>query len=664
MNWQHAQQCIVKSCLLFFWVGSLSLVASTQAFSVVRMPSSKKAIRLYNEAARHYIKKEYQEAVQLLEQVLKKEKQCIAAYLQLATIYQQLDETTVSHQLLDQAYSYLPAGQEADLHYEIALLYYKLGLYSKAATVLQPWLAQETIKEPLSTKISTLGANLDFALEKVAHPVAFNPKKLLAPLNQFVSQYFPVLTIDQTSLIFTACQGYDVQYRENLYISHKDAQGNWLPPVSMADQINAPTSNEGTCTISADKKMLVFTSCGRDGNYGICDLYISYQKEGVWTMPQNLGPNINAVGWQSQPALSADGKQLYFVSDRKGNYGKKDIWKSTLQDNGQWSQAVNLGAPINSQSQEISPFIHPNGQTLFFASDRTPSMGGFDIYYANWIEGQWSEPVNLGYPINNHKDQVSLFITADGQKAYYADGKHQGSHYYSSYLYELDMSQNLFDVPKSDFVTIKVLDHDLKKPISAHVDVYALDADTCQQKLQVDQSDGETIIVVNQGKEYLIYVHQDGYLFESIQVDYKQQDKPIIVPQAEVLLKPIQLNQTKILQNIYFDFDAYTLAPCSTIELNRLVAFLQANPKLSIALEGHTDDAGTINYNDQLSVKRAKAIYDYLVAAGIPASKLTYQGYGLSKPLVPNNSSANKQLNRRVAFRITHIKGKELQNTP
>ncbi len=384
-------------------------------------------------------------------------------------------------------------------------------------------------------------------------------------------------------------------------------------------------------------------------------MYISHQEAGDWSTPQNLGPNINSAGWQSQPSLSADGKTLYFVSERPGNYGKKDIWKSTLQEDGHWSKAVNLGPPINSAGYEISPFIHPNGQTLFFASDRVPSMGGFDIYCANFIDGQWTEPVNLGYPINNHKDQASLFVTADGQKAYYSGGKHAGNHYFNSYLYEFDMPNDLVAMPKSDFIKLKVLDINTQKPVSAQVEVYALSADSCQQKVTLDHSDGETIIVVNEGKEYVIYIQRDGYLFETIQVDYKQAGKAKISPQGAILLKPIEIDQAKILQNIYFGFDDYNLEERSKIELSRLVAFLQANPKINIELEGHTDHVGTANYNLDLSIKRAKAIYDYLIAAGIAAERLTYKGYGISKPLVSNDTAVNRQLNRRVAFRITHI---------
>jgi OOP family OmpA-OmpF porin len=654
-NWLN--QFINRSLFSLSFISCLSLLFPIPVFCdrPIHASFSPKATQLYNEAAKHYIQRDYQEAIPLLKQAIKKDKKFIPAYIQLALIYQHLDESGLSLAILDQAYQHLRTNKQADLHYEVARLYYSIGAYSQAQTVLQGLSDLKGLSPSIINKIKTLEQNLYFALDKIQHPFPIHPRKLPFPLNQFESQYFPILTVDQTSLIFTACADKTVLYPENIYISHQDKQGNWSKPVFISERINSPNSNEGTCTISADKKMLVFTSCSREGNYGTCDLYISHQENGVWSEPKNLGPQVNSTGWQSQPSLASDGRTLYFVSERPSNYGKKDIWKSTLGEDGQWSLAVNLGPPINSTAHEISPFIHPNGQTLFFASDRTPSMGGFDIYYSNYIDGQWSEPVNLGYPINNYKDQVSLFITADGKKAYYAGGKQTGAHYHKSVLYEFDIPENLIAMPKSDFVKIQVLDLSTEQPISADITLYELSSNNEQPKLKVDTSDGETILVVNEGKEYLIYVNKDGYLFEAMQVSYPTNGRATVSPPGSIKLKPIALNQSKILKNIYFGFDDYSIEKQSTIELHRLVAFLRANPQIHIELEGHTDDIGPTDYNTNLSIKRAQAIYNYLFEAGISTHRLTYQGYGSSRPLAPNDTSINRQLNRRVAFRITQV---------
>lgn len=635
-------------CLFIAWIPSTS---SKNKYTC----TNDQAIQLYEEAMQVYIQKRYEDAIDLLEQARKKDKKFVEVYLQLATIYKELEEFGRAERFLDQGKSYLPLAKVPQLHYDLAQLYYRVGAYKKASDAVNRIPLRAINSNVLLTKIQALQQNLQLALNMLQRPWVFNPRRLPFPLNQFISQYFPVITVDQQTILFTALvdQG-EGKYKENIYTSQKDESGNWSIPVSISAKINEVASNQGTCTISADKKTLVFTACSKEGNYGVCDLYISYNHQGEWSTPENLGPHINSKGWQSQPSLSADGKTLYFVSERKGNYGKNDIWKSTWKESGQWSEPVNLGPTINSKDREVGPFIHPNGQTLFFASDRTPSMGGFDIYYSNFINGQWTEPVNLGYPINNHQDQVSIFITADGKKGYYADGKRKDLNYHSSHIYEFDMPENLVPMPKSEVVQLKVLDAQTKKPTGAQVEVYDME-DVLQQKLAIDPTDGQATIVVNEGKEYLIYITKDGHLFESKHINLKNRDKALVNSAGEIWLRPIEVSQSKILENIYFDYDDYRIMTKSHTELNRLVAFLQSNPSIHIELEGHTDHMGSDAYNKQLSIKRAQTIYDYLIQAGIEVGRLTYQGYGKTQPLVENTSPENQQLNRRVAFRITKL---------
>jgi outer membrane protein OmpA-like peptidoglycan-associated protein/tetratricopeptide (TPR) repeat protein len=636
----------IIGCLFF----SFSLKVGTEVYT----SSSQKAIQLYVQASKAYLDKQYQNAINLLQEAIKKDKKFIEAYFQLAVIYKNLEKFRYAEQLLDKTKVYIPT-KDAYLHYKVSYLYYRIGAYKKAKTAFQKIPTESKKTKLLQSKINALQQNLSLALEKLQHPLVFNPKPLPPPLNQFASQYFPVLTVDQQTILFTALVNHSGRYRESIYISHKDKSGKWSIPVSISDQINGTTSNEGTCTISADKRTLVFTSCLREGNYGICDLYISYKKGEEWSKPQNLGSHINSKGWQSQPSLSADGKTLYFVTERKGNYGKSDIWKSILQSDGKWSEPMNLGPVINSKAREVSPFIHPNKQTLFFASNRTPSMGGFDIYYSTLVNGEWTEPTNLGYPINNHKDQASIFITADGKKGYYADGKHKDCNYHRSYIYEFDIPANLVPMPTSDTIKLKVLDAKTRQPIAAEVEVYDINTHTYQQHITSDPINGETTIIVNKGKEYLVHISKEGHLFESKYISYKNQDKSTITSEEIILLPPIEIDQTRILKSVYFKYDEYSLDKKSYIELSRLVAFLQANPEITIELEGHTDYVGSDEYNQQLSTKRAKAVYEYLLQAGITNSRLNYKGYGKMRPLAPNDSQENRQLNRRVAFKIINI---------
>jgi len=612
---------------------------------------SSRAIQLYEQAITYYTKKDYPAAVATLQKALQKDKKFVEAYLQWATIQQQLDDFQGALHLLDQAQRYwLPDRSEA-LGHELAYRYYRSGAYAQAQAVLDQLPSLHAIALPLRTQIAHLQENVTFALQQFQTAIPFYPSLLPAPFNQFTSQYFPVLTVDQETLFFTA-RAEQTQGKENIYVSHKNAAGQWTAPQPFAGQVST-THNEGSCTVAADGKTMVFTVCSCQDNRGICDLYITYQCQGKWTQPTNMGPRINSQGWDSQPALSPDGKTLYFVSERAGNHGKKDIWQSTLQDNGVWTVPVNLGPPINSTGREISPFIHPNGQTLFFASDRCPSLGGFDIYYSNWLDGQWTPPVNLGYPINGHKDQTALFITADGKKGYYADGRQQGTSYYSSYLYAFDFPEDLIQFPRSSWVKLKVVGEAAQSVPPAQIEVYDLATATRQSTVQVHPEDGEATLVVNEGREYGLFVKKEGYLFESLYVDYTTAAASGISKAEAVQLKPIVLDEVQILRNIFFGFDQYTLDTRSTTALNYLVTFLREHPTLCIAIEGHTDQIGEADYNQQLSVQRAQAIYHYLVAAGIAATRLSYQGHGARYPIATEDTSEGRQRNRRVTLRVT-----------
>ena len=291
-----------------------------------------------------------------------------------------------------------------------------------------------------------------FAIENKATASEFNQHPLSDTVNCFAMQYFPVLTADQQELIFTRRTSNDDSADEDLVVSRKNFRGRWSAPVSISPNINSQW-NEGTCTISADGRKLIFTSCiGRRG-YGSCDLFQSVKVGDTWSEPENLGPNVNTGDWESQPSLSADGRVLYFVSDRRGGYGRRDIWVSRLTVDGKWTKAENAGRSVNTQYDEISPFIHVNGKTLYFASNGLPGFGGYDIYFLEKnSDGLWSKPVNVGAPINNHHDQFSLFITANGEKGYYVHEERTSEGHDVSKIYEAEIPQRYQIKFRSNYV--------------------------------------------------------------------------------------------------------------------------------------------------------------------------------------------------------------------
>eukprot|EP01132_Coremiostelium_polycephalum_P000754 gene754-934_t len=612
--------------------------------------TSPKAIQYYQKATQAYLATQHQQAISLYQEAIKKDKRFIEAYLKLAHIYKSLEQFKAAEKLLNQARPYL-AFHPAYFYYKVAHLYYRIGAYKKAHLAFQK-IPLTTLKDNiLLAKITTLQKNLTFAIEQIQHPVSFTPQLLPPPINQFTSQYFPMLTLDQKTILFTAPMQKEGRFTENIYISHQDEQGQWSTPTSISDQINDTASHEGACTLSADKQTIIFTSCARKGNYGVCDLYVSHKKGDQWSKPKNLGAQVNSKQWQSQPSLSVDGKTLYFVAERAGNYGKKDIWQSRLQPDGNWSKATNLGPIVNSTAQETAPFIHPNGTTLFFTSNRAPSMGGFDIYYTNLVNGAWTTPINLGYPINNHKDQASIYVTADGKKGYYADGKRKDQTYNQSYLYAFDMPAHLLPILQRQVITLQVRDAKNNQPTEAQIQIYDPTTGDCLHEEHINDPTGTATVVVPVQKAYQIYILKEGHLFENLTYDATTASK-----QAPIILHPVEVGQVQILKNIYFNYDCHTLDSKSYLELNHLVQFLQGHPQLSITLEGHTDHVGSATYNDQLSTKRAQSVFNYLVQAGINSQRLAYQGYGKKHPIAPNDSPQHRQLNRRVAFRVHEVK--------
>ena len=498
-----------------------------------------------------------------------------------------------------------------------------------------------------------------FGQEAMQHPQAVDPKPMSSVLQTTPSQYFPVLTADEQTLVFTALKP---EGDEDLMTATFNGE-TWSPPVSLSPNINTP-DNEGTASLSADGRTLVFTACqGRKG-FGSCDLYVSKKTGSDWSSPENLGPTVNSHFYESQPALSADGRRLYFVSDRPGGQGRRDIWQSDLNADGTWAQPVNLGVPVNTPANEASPFIHPNGQSLFFASDGHIGMGGYDLFVTRPNETDnaqstdrgtvWSMPTNLGYPINTAEDQASLFVSANGTRAYYSYEEQKDGVSQKSRLYTFELSESLRDrVRPVSFLKGVVADAKTKKPLGATVELIDLKTNQIVSRVQTDVQTGQYTAVLPSGGEYALYVSTQGYLFKSLSFDFTQKTKGDGMT-LSVPLEPVSAGNTanETLNNLFFETGRYDLADKSRTELDRLATFLQANPSVKIEISGHTDDKGDAAANLTLSQKRAQSVVTYLTKAGIQPDRIRAMGYGKTRPLAPNTSDENRQLNRRIEWRV------------
>lgn len=631
-----------------FLLMSLVLPAITKA-QVPLSTKNKKAIELYVEADNYRVRGQFNQAISLLQQAIEKDKNFSEAYFRLGVTFKMmrdLDRSTKSYE----AGLYLTVDQKKQKGYffELGDNYLQVGNYEKARDFLTRYLDSEMLNRVKVDQAALWKRTAEYAIKNKRNISGFVPRPLGDTVNCFPMQYFPVLTADEQELIFTRRLGESNEDDEDLVITRKDSLGHWQKPESISPNVNSEF-NEGTCSISADGRQLIFTSClGRKG-FGNCDLFQSLKVGGIWSQPLNMGPQINSAAWESQPSLSADGRVLYFLSDRKGGLGNRDIYVSHQIEPNKWTKAENLGPKINTSYDEISPFVHANGRTLFFAANGRLGFGGYDLFRSEKENGEWQEPINFGYPVNNHEDQFSLFITADGKRGYYSH--EEGSKNTSGKIYEITVPEELQIKFRSNYVKGKVRDRKSGLPLNARIELYNVVTNELVSFVNSDSITGEYLMVLTQGSEYGLFVSKKDYVFQSLNFNYESEIniEPVVV---NVFLDRVTVGAISVLKNIFFEFDKYELQDKSKTELEKMVRFLTENPLMKIEIGGHTDNDGSPAYNLKLSQNRAQSVASYLLQYGIDIKRISQKGYGADRPIQPNDSEENKQANRRIEFKI------------
>jgi len=485
-------------------------------------------------------------------------------------------------------------------------------------------------------------SSIDYAVKEKQNLRNVEFMELPYPLNNHPQQYFPSISGNDMLVFTTRKKG--GRGDENIFFSSWQ-EGEWTKPMSVSANINTDR-NEGTATISADGRTLVFTGCNKPGGVGSCDLYISNRQEGDWTKPRLLSEAINTMHWESQPSLSQDGRQLYFVSKRPDGAGGQDIWWSRKSGD-KWMEAVNLGPGINTSFDDCSPYIHPDGKTLFFASRGRVGFGGYDLYTATRTSQEaWTQPQNLGYPINTHRNQVGYTISNDGW-AYYSDNDSDRQ----TKLYRFKMPPDL--LPESPLFSLSgtVVDSVSGKALSAEVIVANIATDSTQLITQSEGLTGDFKLLMNKDESAYLYVKRKGYLL--FRVDMKS--LYATENQANIRLKPLKVGDKVILKNILFQFNSASLDQKASKELELAASFIQENPEVTVEIAGHTDDQGDDAYNLKLSKSRAASVYEYFLKKGVPKENLVFTGYGESRPVVAGSDPNSASLNRRIELIITSI---------
>lgn len=634
---------------LFLLVAMLCTLAVNAQYNPDKV--NKKATQVYDKAMLQLRDGLIKDAIPLLGKAIEYDPNYVDAYLSLSGVYSELKQYNKSISIFQQALridsNYCKIF---NLPYSITLA--SSGRFNEALAAVNAYLSVPGLNERSSALGRYRQSTYQFAVDYAAtHPdssYVFAPVNLGDSINSPQSEYYPSFTINDSIFVFTRHSGgIREDFMESTLI--KQPGGGYTKSQVINGSINAEPS-KGAINISQDGEWLVFAGNFDRQGYGNFDIYISYNTPEGWSEPVNMGANFNTDFWESAPSISPDKNAIYFSSNRPGGYGGKDLYVCFRQPNGKWTSAINMGPDINTKADEQAPFIHADNMSLYFTSDGHPGYGGTDIYLVRKVNGKWGKPENLGYPINTLENEGTLYVSSNGITAYYASDRSDTRGGLD--LYKFDMRPDVRPV-KTLYVKGTVSDATTGKGIPSTVELIDNEQQKTITKIQTDET-GHYFITLPTGKDYTFTVNRKGYLFYSD--IYALSGKPADTTyQKDIPLQPVQLNATVALKNIQFSSNSTNLEPVSRIELDKLLQLLNDNTTLQVQISGHTDNTGNAAQNLTLSANRAKAVVDYLVSKGIEAKRLTSKGYGATKPIADNNTETGKAINRRTEFTITGL---------
>jgi len=615
---------------------------------------TKKADMLYIEAKASAQAGDKVKAISLLYQVLKNNPQYYMAFFGLSDIYHETGEKQLEQEALENGLQ-ISADRFPNGYKFLAELLYAKAEYADALKNIEQF---KRLKSSLTIAEKCLLESCRFAKTAVESPVFFHPENAGNAINTFEDEYWPSLNGEANTLVFTRLitrngAGKRLSYpQEDFFVSRKDSAG-WLKAAPMGPPVNTE-ENEGAQCISADGRLLFFTGCGRPDGLGSCDIYMSVKQKGQWSEPVNLGNPVNSSSWESQPSVSSDGKWLYFTSNRSGGKGNMDIWRAEklgVSPEGfpVYGKVINFEA-VNTPGNELSPFIHADGKTLYFASDFWPGMGGKDLFFVS-IDSI-KKPQNLGYPVNTSADEEGLVVEVSGERAWYtSNNKGFGGRDIFTFL----LPEAYRPRPVS-WVKGRVTNRKTNQLIFSDIVLNDLVDNVLIQHLYPFENEGEFLFCLPSGHNYGLNISKEGYLFHSENFNLLEKFSRHQPLTLNIALDPIETGKTTILNNIFFKTDSSSLMPESKQQLNEIVDFLTKNPGLMIEIGGHTDRQGSENYNKILSEKRAEAVVKSLIGSGVSSARLKSRGYGFSVPVADNSTEVGRALNRRTEFRILENK--------
>lgn len=659
MEFKRVGSMLRQIILLWVFCGAVfSLSAQNQRVSY--SSSDKKAIKCYEEALDAYNYRNLPMALEKLEASLSRDQNFLESYVLMAQIHAELNQENLAIIDLEKVVKINPRFYPPTWYF-LAALYLDAARYEEALEAFETYVRFGESNEDLTQRSDLGQRSCVFAIDALAHPVPFSPLNLGENVNTEFPEYYPSLTADGQTLLFTrqipdtrALQG----RHEDFFISRFE-DGEWMPAFNLT-AVNT-INNEGAPSLSADGQYLIFTACeGIDGDWGegrygkgSCDLFFSQRIGDSWSKSQNLSA-LNTGHWESQPSFSADGRTIYFIRGIRsgGQLKDQDIWYASINESGGWSTPERIPGMVNTPYAEESVMIHPDGKTLYFSSNGHPGMGGLDIFVSRKrADGTWGTPQNLGYPINTHNDENSLLVSADGNLAYFASDREGG-------FGDLDLySFPLYEGVKPGRVTYvsgEVYDDKSFKKLEAKFELIDLESGETVVSAYSDALKGTFLVALAADRDYALYVSREGYIFHSENFSLKNHED-VMPYQLDIPMKKLREGNAIVLQNLFFDTDKYNLKEASKVELDKLTAFMEKHPSMVIEIRGHTDNVGSQERNQLLSEQRAGAVVEYLVSAGIDKTRLLAVGMGETEPVASNDEEAGRRANRRIDFKIKSL---------
>lgn len=629
--------------------------------------TDKRAVKTFREAFDLFRDREFQQASQLFKEVVKIEPGVADSYFYLGYISFKLQQNVKA------AETYLLKAVEICPETDIYAYYFLGDIYAgkedwgKAAFYLK-----EFVKDPaLIDNDGDLKRAQDlykwcrFYNDMFSRPVPFDPR-FIPGICTPNHEYLPTISHDGELAFYTRViemppRKDDIfqksYFKESLYFSTR--QGNTFDGGQPMPYPFDQTENIGSLTLTLDNREL-YVAIGKinSDNYMNVDICYSYQDaDGIWSdlvpVPGINGPKT----WETMPSVSSDGKTLYFVSDRPGGFGAGDIWVTRKSEDGKWSEPENLGPVINTAGEEKTPFIHTDSQTLYFSSGDAlegggaghAGLGGLDIFFSKKKEdGQWSKPLNIGYPINTESDESGFFVSTNGMTGYFTTNKLNGPGGYDVYsfdLYEAARPEQVF------LIKGEVSQEDHKEPTKTRVEIMNVKTKKITE-IPVDSVTGKYVAAIVFRNDYIMTVKKDDYAYESKYIAVEDSLIPPEPVKIDFEIKPIEVGKSYRLNDIYFATNSAELNDESRSVLDGFIVFLQENPNIKVSIEGHTDNVGKDEDNLKLSTDRARSVYEYIMEKGISGSRLLYRGFGEEKPVASNDTPDGRSKNRRTEFVI------------